>query len=85
MLTPEQKARIHIDKALEAAGWEVQNRDEINLYAGPGVAVRGYPLKQGHGFADYLLHVNAQAVGVVEAKAEGTTLTGVEIQSEKWM
>ena len=56
----------------------------MNLYAGSGVAVREFPLKSGHGTADYLLYVNQKAAGVVEAKPEGSTLTGVEIQSEKY-
>lgn len=30
---PEEKARIEIDKALAEAGWDVQNRDEVNLRA----------------------------------------------------
>ena len=56
-LTPEQKARLDIDAALEAAGWILQNRDAINLAAGPGVAVREAKMASGHGFADYLLFV----------------------------
>ena len=62
----------------------VQNTDSINLYAGAGVAVREVPLKSGHGTADYLLYVDQKAVGVVEAKPAGFTLTGVEAQSEKY-
>ena len=83
-MTPEQQARINIDRQLEQAGWAVQNADSINLYAGRGVAVREFPLKSGHGTADYLLYVNQKAAGVVEAKPEGSTLTGVEVQSEKY-
>lgn len=66
--TPEQLARFEIDRALAAAGWVVQDRDAMNLAAGPGVAVRGFPMAAGHGFADYLLFVNDKAVGVLEAK-----------------
>ncbi len=62
----------------------MQNNDSINLYAATGVAVREFPLKSGHGTADYLLYVNQKAAGVVEAKPEGATLTGVEVQSEKY-
>ena len=62
----------------------MQNADSINLYASSGVAVREFPLKAGHGTADYLLYVNQKAAGVVEAKPEGSTLTGVEVQSEKY-
>jgi len=67
-LTPEQKARVDIDAALVAAGWILQNRDAINLAAGPGVAVREAKMASGHGFADYLLFVNGKAVGAIEAK-----------------
>lgn len=70
-LTPEQKARVDIDAALEAAGWILQNRDAINLAAGPGVAVHEAKMASGHGFADYLLFVNGKAVGAIEAKPAG--------------
>ena len=83
-MTPEQQARVNIDRLLEHAGWAVQNADSINLYASSGVAVREFALKPGHGHADYLLYVNQKVAGVVEAKPEGFTLTGVEIQSEKY-
>ena len=83
-MTPEEQARANIDRLLEQAGWDVQDADSINLYAGNGVAVREFPLKSGHGTADYLLYVNQKAAGVVEAKPEGSTLTGVEVQSEKY-
>jgi|GEM_PF-5641964 hypothetical protein len=52
--TPEQKARREIDSQLAAAGWLVQSRDELDLSAGRGVAVREFPMKSGFGFADYL-------------------------------
>ena len=83
-MSPEQEARVNIDRLLEQAGWAVQDADSINLYASNGVAVREFSLKSGHGKADYLLYVNQKAAGVVEAKPEGSTLTGVEVQSEKY-
>src|SRR6476620_6962081 len=81
--TPEQKARRLIDDKLVAAGWHVQNRDDIDLTAGLGIAVREFPMKSGFGFADYLLYVDKKAAGAVEAKAQGT-LTGVEAQYAKY-
>ncbi len=48
------------------------------------VAVREFPLRSGHGTADYLLYVDGRAAGVAEAKPEGHTLTGVEAQSGKY-
>lgn len=81
--TPEQKARREIDADLAAAGWLVQDRDELDLTAARGVAVREFPMKQSFGFADYLLYLDRKAIGAIEAKAEGT-LTGVEAQSAKY-
>ena len=83
-MTPEEQARTKIDEMLTRAGWAVQDADALNLYAGKGVAVREFPLKSGHGHADYLLYVNQRAAGIVEAKPEGFTLKGVEVQSEKY-
>jgi len=81
-MTPEQKARQNIDQQLEAAGWVVQDYRDIHISAGLGVAVREFPLKTGS--ADYLLYVDATIIGVIEAKPEGHTLTGVETQSSKY-
>jgi len=83
-LLPEQQARERIDAMLVAAGWVVQSRDEANLHAARGVAVREFKLLPGHGFADYLLFVDAKAVGVIEAKKPGETLSGVETQTEQY-
>jgi type I restriction enzyme R subunit len=82
--SPEQRARQLIDAALAAAGWGVQDRQDMNLSAGQGVAIREFPLAPGHGYADYLLFVDGKAVGVLEAKPEGHTLSGVEPQAGKY-
>jgi hypothetical protein len=37
--TPEQRARREIDANLTAAGWVVQDRDELDLKVGRGIAV----------------------------------------------
>jgi len=81
---PEDQAREQIDVALGQTGWIVQDRDQVNLSAGPGVAVREFKLERGHGFADYLLFVDGRAVGVVEAKKAGYALKGVERQAERY-
>ena len=83
-LTPEQRARQQIDEALAEAGWIVQGRDEMNLVAGLGVAVREFKMVPGHGFADYMLFVDGRAVGVLEAKPVGYTLSSVELQADKY-
>jgi type I restriction enzyme R subunit len=83
-MTPEQKARVSIDALLVAAGWHVCNVADANIHASTGVAIREFPLNTGFGFADYLLYVNGKACGVIEAKKEGATLTGVELQSSRY-
>jgi type I restriction enzyme R subunit len=84
MTSPEDQARENIDRMLAQAGWAVFNQSDANISAAKGVAIRNFTLKSGHGFADYLLYVNGRAAGVIEAKKEGVTLTGVETQSDKY-
>jgi len=82
-MKPEDKAREKIDELLEVAGWEIQDLEKLNLGSSPGVAIREFPLKEGA--ADYLLFVDREAVGVIEAKPFGTTLSGVAEQSQKYI
>ena len=84
MENPEQKARKAIDEMLRQAGWVIQDVARVNLGAARGVAIREFPLKPGYGFADYLLYIDGAAAGVIEAKKEGATLTGVEIQTRRY-
>src|SRR5881409_3135407 len=83
MPSPEELARENIDKLLTACGWKIQNRGSINLSAGQGVAIREALLKD-RDEVDYLLFVDGKAIGTVEAKPEGYTLTGIEEQSGKY-
>jgi type I restriction enzyme, R subunit len=84
-LAREARARKEIDKQLAAAGWKVQDRKALNLSAGPGVAVREFTLEKPHGRVDYLLFLNGQPAGVIEAKPEGTPLVEVERQSGRYV
>ncbi|HEY9147218.1 MAG TPA: hypothetical protein VIN36_11070 [Thiobacillus sp.] len=54
---PEQQARGNIDRLLEAAGWQVCDASAANIHAARGMAIREFPLKSDHGFADYLVYV----------------------------
>lgn len=83
-MTPETKARQLIDQKLEQAGWVIQDMKQLNLGAASGVAVREYPTDTGP--ADYVLFVNRQAVGVIEAKKDtaGENLTATESQTERY-
>ncbi|MGV0625304.1 DEAD/DEAH box helicase family protein [Mycolicibacter minnesotensis] len=78
----EVQSRRVIDAQLKAAGWLLQDCADMNPMAGGGVAVREFHLASG--FADYILYVDGQIVGVVEAKREGTALIGVEQQTRKY-
>src|ERR1039458_2550197 len=84
-LAREARARKQIDEQLVAAGWIVQSADQVDVNAGPGVAVREFVLDKPHGRVDYLLFLDGQPAGVIEAKPEGTTLVEVEHQSGKYV
>lgn len=76
---PEQLARQQIDALLVACGWVVQDYKAVDLSAGRGIALREVPLKSGR--CDYLLLVDRKALGVIEAKKAGATLSTVADQS----
>ena len=82
--TPEQKARDSIDAMLEQAGWLVQDKKKIDFSAGLGIAIREYQTDAGP--ADYVLFIDKNPVGVVEAKPEdwGQRITTVEEQSTSY-
>ncbi|MBO4292725.1 MAG: hypothetical protein J5898_12525 [Lachnospiraceae bacterium] len=83
-MTPEEKARIEIDKKLIQSGWVIQDMKRIDLSAGPGVAVREFPTDTGE--ADYALFVEGKPAGIIEAKREekGETITAIEEQTERY-
>jgi type I restriction enzyme, R subunit len=59
------------------------DQGQINLAASRGVAI--CELSFATGAPDYNLFVDARAIGTVEAKPAGVTLTSVEEQSEKYV
>lgn len=80
---PEDRARSLIDRQLLASGWVVQSRSEMNLGAGLGIAVREFQTASGP--VDYGLFVGRRLCGVIEAKAEGTTLSGFSDQAARYI
>ena len=83
-MKPEEKARQKIDHLLSEAGWEVQDRNELNISAGVGIAVREYYTDVGP--ADYILFVDRKPIGIIEAKKEeeGYRLIQAEEQSSSY-
>ena len=79
---PEDRARENIDRQLKACGWVLQDRNEANPKAALGVAIREFPTASGP--VDYVLYVDGAVAGAVEAKKEGWTLSGVEVQSKRY-
>jgi type I restriction enzyme R subunit len=80
---PEDLSRSAIDAKLVACGWIVQNRRDINLGAALGVAVREFHTTAGP--VDYALFVDRTFCGVVEAKADGITLSGFSEQASGYL
>ena len=70
-MTPEEKARVKIDKQLNNAGWDIVPRDEY--VPGNTLAVKE-ALMGGNTESDYLLFVDNKAIAVVEAKREENPL-----------
>ena len=83
-LAAEQRSRAMIDEQLRRAGWIVQDKSQLNLFAGDGVACREVTMASGHGRVDYLLFIDRRVVGLIEAKPAGTTLSGVEWQTSMY-
>lgn len=79
---PEQIARDQVDAALVKSGWVIQSVKQVNLYAGPDVAIKEYQTDVGP--ADYLLFVDGKPCGVIEAKRkeEGHKLSVHEDQTD---
>ena len=79
---PEQIARDLIDKHLLESGWIVQDKSNINLGNGLGIAIKEYQTNVGP--ADYILFLDKKPIGIIEAKKKeaGVNLvTDVENQS----
>lgn len=65
-MSPEEKARLEIDKQLITCGYTLQDLNEINPAASKGVIVREFPTDSGP--VDYLIFIDKVPVGVIEAK-----------------
>ncbi len=70
-MTPEEKARVKIDKQLNNAGWDIVSRDE---YIPMSTTAVKEALMQGNTESDYLLFVDNKAIAVLEAKREENSL-----------
>jgi len=46
-MKPEEQTRKDIDKQLKKANWIIQDRLNVNLGAGPGIAIREFNTKVG--------------------------------------
>ncbi len=73
-MTPEEKARLEIDKKLEAAGWVIQDKKDMNSFASLGVAVREFNTADNDE-VDYALFIDGTPVGLVEAKEDNKGFT----------
>ena len=73
-MTPEEKARVKIDKQLRNAGWDIVSRDE---YIPSNTSAVKEALMQGNKESDYLLFVDDRAIAVVEAKKEENSLGNI--------
>ena len=82
-MKPEDKVREKIDDILKQVGFVIQDREEFNRNASLGVAVREFVMSD-ESKADYLLFIYGKACGVIEAKKEGISLSGIELQAKHY-
>ena len=82
-MKPEDKVRERIDDILKQVGFVIQDREEFNRNASLGVAVREFVMSD-ESKADYLLFIDGKACGVIEAKKEGISLSGIELQAKHY-
>ena len=66
-MSPEEKARLEIDKQLIELGYVIQDMADLDLSAKRGVIVREYPTDTGP--VDYLIFIDGKPIGIIEAKA----------------
>ena len=77
-MTPEEKARVKIDKQLINAGWDIGSREE---YVPRSASAVKEALMHGNTESDYLLFVDDKAIAVVEAKREENPL-GEDVKAQ---
>ena len=83
-MKPEEKARIIIDNKLKEAGYILQDFEDFNPTEGEGVVVREFSTSSGP--ADYIVFINGEPCGVIEAKAaqKGDNLSTAEAQAKRY-
>lgn len=83
-MSPEEKARLVIDKKLKASGYVVQDVKEFNPTAACGVVVREWQTTTGP--CDYLIFIDGAPCGLIEAKEhdKGEKLTAVAEQTRRY-
>jgi type I restriction enzyme R subunit len=80
-MTPEEKARVKIDKQLKSAGWDIVARQE---YLPKSTSAVKEALMKGNKESDYLLFIDDKAVAVVEAKKEDNPLGPEVVKQAEW-
>lgn len=81
-MSPEEKARVKIDRQLTGAGWDIVSRGE---YVPQSASAVKEALMRGNTESDYLLFVDDKAIAVVEAKrAENPLGEDVQAQAEAY-
>ncbi len=79
-MTPEEKARVKIDRMFEDAGWAVVDRDHYSPTLTAAAIKEG--LLKGNLESDYFLFINGKAVGVLEAKRKEVDVSGSVVMEQ---
>ena len=79
----DDRVREKIRRPVTDAGWIVHDKRGTTFSAGRGVAVRMFPLRPGHGEADYLLFVDGAPLELLKPRKRATHLPVSSYRSPK--
>ena len=77
-MSPEEKARLEIDKKLKDTGWDIVDRQHYSSTTSAVALTEG--LLKGNLEADYVLFIEGKAIGILEAKRAEVSLTEIVAQ-----
>jgi len=84
MKRSKMEAATAIEVWLRAAGWAIQDADDLKIPKSGGMAARALPLTRDYGRIDFLLYVEGKAAGFIEIDTESHVLPGVDPFAEKY-
>ncbi|MFQ5596435.1 MAG: DEAD/DEAH box helicase family protein [Nitrospiria bacterium] len=84
MKRSKKEAVKTVESKLRAAGWLIQDADDLKIPSFGGLSVCDVRLSRNYGMADMLLYVDGKVAGLIEIDTQSNVLFGVDPQIEKY-